>query len=529
MSQAVQQILLEMPEPAAAPPSPTRSANSAAPKLKPIDRSQGLLRPVIVEELVGPDHKVRAIWDLTGQLDLSGFYTNIKSKEGKAGNAAWDPRLLLSIWVYAYSEQVTSARKVDTLMDYEPGLMWLAGMGQVNYWTLNDFRTAHQETLTKLMAELLGTLSKEGLIKLEIVAHDGTKVRAQAGSDTFRREKTLEKEIAKAEQMVAELEQQAKAGGDGDARREAAQRRAARERSERMKEAAEELKKIRAGKDSAKEREEARVSLTEPEARIMKHGDGGFAPSYNVQLSTDSEKKVIVGVQVTQSSSDSDLLEPAMEQVREQVGRYPEAAVADGGFTNQASIEMMKEKGIAFYGSLVEPGVRQAASMKAAGIDPAFRPSVFQILPESKSLRCPAGKVLGYVGQSTKGDTRYRQYRAKAEDCGGCEYRKQCCPRAEKGRMVSIRMEENAEVAAFREKMKTEEAQKIYKRRGAVAEFPNLWIKEKLGIRKFRLRGLVKATTEAIWGVLTYNVMQWRRLSWKPKQIAMATASGAAV
>jgi hypothetical protein len=88
-------------------------------------------------------------------------------------------------------------------------------------------------------------------------------------------------------------------------------------------------------------------------------------------------------------------------------------------------------------------------------------------------------------------------------------------------------MSENTEVAAFREKMKTEAAQQIYKKRGAVAEFPNAWIKEKLGIRKFRLRGLAKATTEALWGAFTYDVLQWVRLSWRRKLTAVAAMNGA--
>ena len=83
--------------------------------------------------------------------------------------------------------------------------------------------------------------------------------------------------------------------------------------------------------------------------------------------------------------------------------------------------------------------------------------------------------------------------------------------------MVSIRVAAKAEAQRFREKMKTPEARQIYKQRGAAAEFPNCWIKEKLGIRKFRLRGWAKATTEALWGVFTYDVLQWARLSWRPK------------
>ena len=83
-------------------------------------------------------------------------------------------------------------------------------------------------------------------------------------------------------------------------------------------------------------------------------------------------------------------------------------------------------------------------------------------------------------------------------------------------------MTENVEVAAFREKMKTEAAKAIYKKRGPVAEFPNAWIKDKLGIRKFRLRGMAKAATEALWGAFTYNVQQWIRLSWRPKLMTAA-------
>jgi transposase len=184
-----QEVLLEIPEQPETIRDSISTADPAsrAPKLKPIDRSQGLLRPVIVDELVGPDHKVRAIWDLTGALDMSGFLKNIRSQKGKAGSSAWDPRLLLSVWLYAYSEQVSSAREIARLMEYEPGLMWLSGLGEVNYHTISDFRGEHEKELKGILAELLGVLSKEGFVKLELVAHDGTKIRA----DSFRREATL--------------------------------------------------------------------------------------------------------------------------------------------------------------------------------------------------------------------------------------------------------------------------------------------------------------------------------------------------
>lgn len=520
MEPETQQVLLDIPEQSEptplSPSTPEVEPSRGRAKLKPIDRSQGFFRPVVVDELVGPDHKVRAIWDLTGELDLSGFVDKVKSQEGKKGRAAWDPRLLLSVWLYAYSEQVTSAREIERLMEYEPGLMWLAGLGEVNHHTLSDFRGDNAETLKKLLGDLLGALSKEGYVSLERVAHDGTKIRAQAGGDTFRREATLEKEIAKAQAAVEELEkekeQEEQEGQGGNKRREAARERAARERLERMQQAAEELKKIRESKEE-KEQKEARVSLSEPEARLMKHGDNAIAPSYNVQISTETSHLIIVGMHVTQSSSDSGSLLPAMEEVKATTGQYPQQAVVDGGFTNRASIVGMKEKEIDFFGSLAAPEQRQAAAMKAAGIEAEFSPAHFVIIEENKTLQCPAGKTLQYRRQSQKRDDRYHQYQAQGSDCSRCEFQKRCCPKhAEQGRTVSIKVAENADVAEFRKKMETTEAKQIYKQRGAVAEFPNCWIKEKLGLRKFRLRGLAKAATEALWAVVTYDILQWARL-----------------
>lgn len=134
-----------------------------------------------------------------------------------------------------------------------------------------------------------------------------------------------------------------------------------------------------------------------------------------------------------------------------------------------------------------------------------------------------------YVRQSTKREILYHQYQVKGGECLACKYQKQCCPRTpEEGRLVSIRMSEHEIVAEFREKMKSEEARKIYRQRGAVAEFPNCWIKEKLGVRKFRLRGKAKATTEAWWAVLRYDVMQWVRLIWRPKYVCATETVAAA-
>ncbi len=113
------------------------------------------------------------------------------------------------------------------------------------------------------------------------------------------------------------------------------------------------------------------------------------------------------------------------------------------------------------------------------------------------------------------------RYRARLTDCRACPFQAQCCPKTKKGRSL-VRMEQTPEVAAFQAKMETAEAQQIYKERAGVAEFPHAWIKDKIGLRQFRLRGRVKVTMEAVWVCLTYNICQWIRLCWRPQRWVQA-------
>jgi transposase len=450
-----------------------------------------------------------------GKMDLSRFLEPVRTTAGCAGRAAWHPRLLVSVWVYAYSEGISSAREIERLMEWEPGLQWLGGLVAVNHHTLSDFRVEHKAALDELFAQLLAMLDQAGVVSLEQVMHDGTKIRAQAGRDSFRREKSLRERLERAREAVARMgDPRAEAPArDG---KQAARERAARERAERLEDVLQELTALQADK-STKEKAAVRVSLNEPEARLMKHGDHAIVPSYNAQITTEATHKIIVGAHLSQCSSDAHSLMPALEEVAQNLGEKPNQAVVDGGFTNRENIVQCAAQEIDLVGSLPDPEERSAAAMKAQGIDPQFAPSAFRILDQGQGLECPAGCVLRPVRQSHKRGDVYQQFQAQGADCLACRYQPQCCPRhAEKGRTVSIRWQERAEVAAFRQKMGTEEYRAIYRKRSEVAEFPNAWIKEKLGLRKFRVRGLAKAASELIWGCLTYNIMQWVRLVWRP-------------
>jgi hypothetical protein len=281
--------------------------------------------------------------------------------------------------------------------------------------------------------------------------------------------------------------------------------------------ALEELEKVRQSKRGAEEKKEARVSETDPEVRIMKQSDGGYGPNYNIQITTDGKEKVIVGARVSQCGSDYGELVAAMETVEENVGRNPEQVVVDGGFISRENILAMEEKGIDLIGPMGDGAEQSAGQLKRRGVEPGFRPEAFRYDEETDSYTCPAGKVLRPNGKEEQpGRINYR-YRAKGSDCQICPFREQCCPQSGKWGRCIRRAVDDPIVVAHMKKMQTEEAKQIYKHRGEVAEFPNAWIKEKMGLRQFRLRGLIKVGIEVLWACLAYNIKQWIRLRWRPR------------
>jgi hypothetical protein len=362
---------------------------------------------------------------------------------------------------------------------------------------------------------LLAVLEGEKLIDLSQVMHDGTKVRANTGADSFRRKKTVAQRLDQAKQLLEQMGDPREDNQQARTRKQAAQERAARERVEKLTAAQKELEQILKDKTAA-EAEKARVSVVEAEARSMKHGDNAIVPSYNVQLSTESSNKIIVGMHLSQCSSDAQLLVPAVDAIEETMGRCPDQIVADGGFTNKANIIAMEQRGIDFIGSLPDLERKRTAGAVAAGIDAAFGVQFFIFKEETGTLECPAGKALNYKSQSSKRGNRYHVYRAQGSDCRQCEFHKQCCPRnPESGRRVAKLAIEDPNISKFREKMESEQARQIYKKRSQVAEFPNAWIKDKIKLRKYRLRGMTKAGIETTWACMAYNIMQWIRLCWR--------------
>jgi transposase len=331
-------------------------------------RAQKEWREFSLEQFVPADDPVRAVWAYVESLDLSEFYAGIRAVEGVAGRDPIDPKILLALWLYATVEGIGSAREVARLCERHLNFMWLCGGVSVNHHTLSDFRTQSAALLDDLLTQSVASLLAAGAVELTRVSQDGMRVRASAGSSSFRRQPTLERFLAQAEAQVAALqEEHEESGGEGTRRREAARQRAAQDRLGRVRQALAEREKVAAKMDERKRGSgtEARASMTDPEARKMKMGDGGFRPAYNVQFATDTKTKVVVGVDVNNAGTDGGLMSPMIEQIERRYQRRPDEYLADGGFVKLTDITQAEAQGIAVYLPIMEEEEK-----RGQGIDP---------------------------------------------------------------------------------------------------------------------------------------------------------------
>ncbi len=258
---------------------PVMAKVAGAPRLRAPVRDQIELRAVDLEALIGADHAARTIWDYVENLDFGALEEMVRARTHTPGQAPVSPRLLLALWLYATSEGIGSARALAKLCTSHDAYRWLCGGVSVNYHGLSDFRTGHPELLDRLLSEHLASLSTAGVIDLDEVVQDGVRVRASAGSASYRRRRTLRKELNKARRLVERLVRENEDDPDASNRRiEASRRRAAAQREGRVRAALDKLEEIDAGrarraktnKGQVAKQKEPRVSTTDPEARVMK-------------------------------------------------------------------------------------------------------------------------------------------------------------------------------------------------------------------------------------------------------------------
>lgn len=406
------------------------------PRLRRPHRDQMLLRPTSLEEILGEDHSARQIWALVLTWDLSAFLATVKARGEQPGRPTTDPSLLVALWLYAATQGVASARELARLCEESDPYRWICGGVRLNYHTLSDFRVDHEKALDGLLTQMLAVLIRGGVVEVHRIAQDGTRVRAGAGANSFKKGTTIEAALQAARDHVKIINRQAQRGGETTARQQAAQQRAAREKQERLAKALEELAKVErakaAQKDKPTKKNPSRASTTDPEARFMRFPDGGTRPGFNVQLAADPESRAIVEVDVTNAGSDAGLSAPMREQVEERTGQDVKEHLLDGGYVRLDDVDQAAKDDVTLCMPVPKP--------RKAGADPH----------QPKKTDSPA-------------------------------------------------------VAAWRERMGTDEAKTTYQRRASTIETINGELKTERGLSPFRVRGLSKTRCVVLWSVLAYN------------------------
>lgn len=333
----------------------TSERPAGQPRIAEPVRNQGAFRFELPEDALPPTHPARLLWDVTGTLDLSRFLVGIKAVEGSVGRKVLSPRMKLTLWLYAVSQGIGSAREIARLVLTDSAYRWIVGNLEVKHDTLSGFRRCQGVALDGLMTDILAALLHKGLLSLDVVAQDGMRVRACATAPSFRTCGSLEACRAQAalhlKAVLAEADDPEVSG-----RCRVAREAAARDFQRRVEEAISTVNELR---EQHPDRI-ARASTTDAEARVMKMADGGFRPAYNVRMATAGSplggSRTIVGVQVTNVGSDMGAITPMLDEIERRTGRLPKVLLADANHAKHECLRVAAERDVEAIVAVPEAG-----------------------------------------------------------------------------------------------------------------------------------------------------------------------------
>jgi transposase len=368
--------------------APERAPAAGRKAFRPYDPDQVLLMAPVLNDWVPEGDLAHFVSDLVeGSLDLAEVFA---SYEDERGYPPYDPRLMLKLLIYGYATGTVSSRKLEQATYRDVAVRMLVADQHPDYRSIARFRARHLEALAALFVQALRLCRKAGLVKMGSLAIDGTKLRANASRHkamSYERmgkaEAQLEAEIAAIEAQAAALlkdaeavdrEEDARYGSDrrGDelpaelARRESRLERirdakAALEVEEQERERARQAELRAEGREPRKPdpdeeppapKPTAQRNFTDPESKIMKTSDGSFHQCFNGQAVVDSHAQVIVAAELSGEAPDARQLEPALEQLDDNLeaieAELPEDAklLGDAGYFSEANVATTVEHGL---------------------------------------------------------------------------------------------------------------------------------------------------------------------------------------
>ncbi|HSK67795.1 MAG TPA: IS1182 family transposase [Candidatus Limnocylindria bacterium] len=338
------------------------------------DQDQLLLMPPSIQEWVKEDSFARFLSEIIEGMDARGrldaFYAPYRVDGW--GAAAFHPVMLLKVLLYAYTNGVTSSRRIEAMLEVDIAFRYLAANNQPDFRTINGFRTTHLEALLEVFVDVLELCRDAGMVKLGRVALDGHRVAGDASLSENRKRERLEQQVqelldeaalidarenqqhgpeARGDELPSGLKNPRKRAEhlqralDELQKREAALRKEQEERiavREKEEQEAGRKKPGRKPKPAAEVKlpEEARVNRTDPESRVMKGRNGRYLQGYNGQAMVECGSQIIVAQQLTNEEADVNLLAPMLERCEEQAGARPEQVLADAGYWSEANGEL---------------------------------------------------------------------------------------------------------------------------------------------------------------------------------------------
>jgi len=451
------------------------------------DRSQMLLLPETVDDYVGPDNPVRFIEAFVDGLDLeaAGFARVEPKATGRPGYAPAD---LLKLYIYGYLNRVRSSRRLEAEAGRNIEVIWLLRHLQPDFKTIADFRRDNRHAFRQVFRAFVLLCRQLDLFGRELIAVDGTRIKAVNNKDRNFTRAALTKFV---EQADARLDDYLQRLDQGDAAESTAG-------GTRVKNLAEKIAALRDRRDRHQallaeldRTGESQISLTDPDSRAMA-AHTRVAVGYNVQIAVDAKHKLIVEQAVSNQVVDMGLLAQTAGAAKEILGVERIDAVADRGYFKIEDIEACEQAGIDAHA----PRPQRGAAVRGG----FFRKDEFCYDAASDTFLCPAGQQLAPRYRSRLRGLEKIDY-CNPDACHACPIRSRCT--AHPFRRVS-RLENEAVLDRVAARLAARP--EILDQRRELVEHPFGTIKQWMNQGAFLMRGLERVRAEFSLTALAYNL-----------------------
>ncbi len=465
-----------------------------------VDRQQPVFLPEAIDDYVAAENPVRFLDAFVESLDLAALGFR-RTTPAHTGRPAYAPGDLLRLYLYGYLNKIRSSRRLETETHRNVELMWLLRRLTPDFKTIADFRKDNLEAIRQVGREFVLLCKKLDLFGAELIAIDGSKLRAVNSKERNFTRGELERLLGEIDERLARY----LAELDGHDETEVDVTRPSVEQLQAKIQTLQERRSRYEGYVEQLESSEAeQISLTDPESRRMKVR-AALEVCYNVQIAVDEKHKLVVADDVTNDATDKDQLSPMALSAQQVLGAEDLDAVTDSGYYHGDEIKICIEAGISPY----IPKPLTSANRKRG----LFTKEDFHYDKEEDLYVCPAGEKLLFRFETTELGRRIRYYSTQA--CKRCPLKAQCT-RNKAVRRITRWVDEH-----LLEEMEARlrERPELLQRRKELCEHPFGTMKRGMDQGYFLMKGLKKVRCEFSLTVLAYNLRRVINLMGVPKMI----------